>query len=84
MIKFTHHVVADMDESMVQRCVICGFVVSDYRNVMCPAGSPPSRGFDAGSIFVSGGNPRITTIQPPEDYVDCKADPCKIDHSRNS
>lgn len=73
--KFIKHIVADMDESMIQRCLICGTEVSNYRGMMQEAGSPPPRGFAAGEVWVSNTrNPRITTI---EETTDCETENCK-------
>jgi hypothetical protein len=71
---FTRHIVAEMDESMVQRCLICGIIISDYRNTMSPAGTPPPVGYAAGEVFVSEGNPRISGISLIEgtEYENCK------------
>lgn len=54
---FTRHIVADMDASMVQRCLICGEIISDYRNAMWPNGQDPPKGWGSGPVYVLGGNP---------------------------
>lgn len=72
--KFTKHIVADMDASMVQRCLICGTVINDYRNLVQASGSPVPKEYAAGEVFISDtNNPRISTIQEPTDYFieDC-------------
>ena len=62
-----------MDESMVQRCLICGIIISDYRNTMSRAGTPPA-GYAAGEVFFSEGNPRISGISliAGTEYENCK------------
>lgn len=51
--KYIKHTVGEMDEDMVQRCVICGEIISDYRNAMVPAGQKLPKGFEPGIIYVS-------------------------------
>lgn len=74
-IVYTKHFVLTMDGSYVQRCLFCGEVISDYRNTMSPAGTPPPQGVPAGNVYVSNGNPRITTVADmSEKYkvIDCR------------
>jgi hypothetical protein len=56
---YIEHQVLEMDESMIQRCLFCGEVIANYNNVMF-LGSPP-KGWPAGSVFVTAGNPRHFT-----------------------
>lgn len=72
---FTKHIVADMDDSMIQRCLICGTVISDYQNTFYPKDQEPTKGFPAGEIYVSGGTPKISTVEPPQNVTisDCKS-----------
>lgn len=74
-IQYYRHTVLTMGPDLVQKCIICGEIISDYRNTMSPAGTPPARGFAAGIVYVSDGNPRVTTIGDPSDnyaVIDCK------------
>lgn len=70
------HQVVEMDESMIQRCVICGQVISDYNGCMQPAGSPPIKGFPVGRVYVTkdGLNPTIykTELDPFDPVEPCK------------
>lgn len=50
---FEKHQVKDMDESMVQRCINCNAIISDYRNTMMPAGQSMPKGFSAGYVYVN-------------------------------
>ena len=70
---FIRHFVNEMDESMVQRCIFCGEVISDYQNVMWLGDLPP-KGFAAGEVFEFPGNPTITstTIGDDENFIKCK------------
>jgi hypothetical protein len=71
--KFTQHQVLEMDSTMVQRCLICGEVISDYRGLMGPIDNPLPQGYAPGAVYKSDiGNPRITTIQQPEQFQKCK------------
>lgn len=76
------HYVNDMEpDEMVQKCIYCWKKISDYRNTSSPVGSPPPKGFAAGEIYVSDGNPVITQIaQPksPEIFSDCRDKPIDI------
>jgi hypothetical protein len=70
--KFTKHIVGEYEDG-VQRCLICGFAVIDNRGLMSPAGTPESKGYFPGPVFVSDGNPRISMIAEPDEYqtVNC-------------
>lgn len=71
---FYRHTVLSM-EGLVQKCIICGETISDYRNTMAPEGTPPPQGFAAGIVYVSDGNPVITQIADPapeNQVIDCK------------
>lgn len=69
---FIRHYVSALDESGVQRCVFCGATILDNRGLIGPAGSPPSKGYEEGYVYLSKGNPTITTIVEPENYVTCE------------
>lgn len=69
MSKYIKHEVVEMDENMIQRCVVCGCIISDYRNCAWPSDQSPPSGFVAGSVYVSGG---ITTLSEPDDFESCK------------
>lgn len=61
---YTKHIAGQYDQGL-QRCVLCGAVIIDDRGAVSPAGSPPSRGWEEGEIFMSNGNPRITMKADP-------------------
>lgn len=66
--EYIKHFVNDMDESMVQHCILCGVIISDYRDAMYPSWQEPPKGFATGNVFVFKGNPTtITTILSEED-----------------
>jgi hypothetical protein len=50
---YTEHIVIDMDDSMVQRCILCGETIADYREVSWHKGMGQPKGWAAGSVFVS-------------------------------
>lgn len=64
---FTRHVVAAMDNTRVQHCVLCGEIINDYRNVMYH-GEPP-KGFPKGFVYVSEGRPTILQTEEPRETV---------------
>lgn len=71
--EYIKHIVAEMDESLIQRCLICGEVISDYRNTMAPAGTVIS-GFTQGPVYVSDSkNPQIycTELSEGETAKNC-------------
>jgi hypothetical protein len=75
MAKIIRHVVTEMDDEMIQRCVICGEIICDYsRGVMYPATQEPPKGWAAGDLYIQGKNPTVysTTIGDDEDFEDCK------------
>jgi len=54
----------------IQRCIRCGYVLSDYRNAMIPVGDPPLVGFAVGAaVEVFEGNPRHCVVV--EDRPNC-------------
>ena len=63
------HMVGDMDGTMVQRCLICGYVVSDYRNAMWPTDCKPPQGYGAGNVYICGG---VSMVAQPDEYKNCK------------
>lgn len=63
---FTKHFVKNMDASMIQKCIYCGAIINDYRNIIYPSNQQPPRGFGEGAVFISNGNPIISTIIEPE------------------
>jgi hypothetical protein len=69
---FTKHVVGKMD-GMIQRCIICGEIISDYTNAMWPDDQSPPKGFAAGEIYIRYGQPLIITSQISEEdeVVNC-------------
>lgn len=71
---YVEHYVMKMDGSLVQRCVVCGSVISNYTRTMQPVDTPPPRGFDEGSVYVRKGKPTISTTLKPKDeeIVMCK------------
>lgn len=80
MDKYTKHLVEEMDNSRVQKCILCGAVINDYRNAMIPEGQSPSKGYSAGYIYVgepqqAGGGWTVTNSMSTEPtnstIVDC-------------
>jgi len=66
MDRFIQHCISEMDNNGMQRCIVCGEILTYYSGIMAPVGSQALRGFDPGVIYVSlGQQPRImTTIEP--------------------
>ena len=64
----TKHYVNEMDSSQVQKCIICGETIADYRNVSSSDGKP-IKGFPPGEIYVSSGNPTNTSAIPPRNIT---------------
>ena len=70
---YIRHIVFDMKDDMIQRCILCGEVISDYQNAMWPDGQPPPKGLPAGDIYVRAGSPAIyQTDEPIEGFSNCK------------
>ncbi len=75
-IMYIEHKVVDMDSSNVQRCVVCGEIICDYRNSAGPASYNILRGgFPAGFVYVKQGNPSIksSVIGSGIRYTSCHA-----------
>ncbi len=60
--KYISHICGALIDG-VQRCVLCGEIISDYRGAMVEAGSGPLKGFEEGkTICISElKNPQIFT-----------------------
>lgn len=55
-IKWTRHIAGKMIDG-VQRCIICGHILIDYRNAcIIGGGNGKLRGWDEGDVFVNGNN----------------------------
>lgn len=66
------HLADHFDEPGVQRCRRCGYILTDYRNVMVPDGTPPLRGWEVGAaIEVITGNP--TYLGVTDASPDCRS-----------
>lgn len=64
------HQVVDMDETMVQHCIVCGEVINDYRNAMWPIDQGPPTGYSTGSVYISGKNPTVFVTTRPNRIED--------------
>ncbi len=51
--EYIKHVVVDMDESMVQNCVLCGETICDYRGAVWPIEQSSPKGWGSGDVFLS-------------------------------
>jgi hypothetical protein len=55
----------------IQRCTRCGVILTDYRHVMVPTGTPPLQGWAVDAhVEVIEGNPRGLWLT--EDDADCR------------
>jgi hypothetical protein len=61
---YTKHIAGQYYKGL-QRCIICGIAIIDDRGAVSPEGSPSSKGWDEGAVFMSDGNPRITMKADP-------------------
>lgn len=65
-----------MDESLIQRCVICGEEICNLNGAMMhppPAPGDPLPSWPAGSIYTSGnGWPTVLQTSEPKEWVPCK------------
>jgi hypothetical protein len=55
----------------VQRCVVCGLILTDHRNVRYLAGGKEPSGWSAGPVYVRG-NFWVATEPENEPIEDCK------------
>lgn len=67
---YVKHHVGELNE-MVQRCVLCGEIINDYRNAMWPQGQPAPTGFASGSLFISNGKMYCPTIGEYDTFENC-------------
>ena len=57
------HVADEFNDEGVQRCERCGEILTDFRNVMVPTGTPPLQGWKVGAhVEVITGNPRYSGL----------------------
>jgi len=74
---YKQHYVTEMDETMIQRCVFCGEIITDYRNASYPLEQGKPKGFSEGFVFISNTkNPQIfktvTTLYTSDPTEKCK------------
>lgn len=76
--KYIKHIAGVLKDS-VQRCIICGDVITDYRNTMVcqnPDGTVPAlNGFPEGDVYLSiQKSPQISTtmLSNEDEFVICK------------
>lgn len=50
---FIKHIAGEFSDGL-QHCVICGFVLADYRHAMVPKGQRMPGGWEPGPVYVSG------------------------------
>lgn len=67
------HIAGELTDG-VQRCVVCGYIISDYRGAVHAISSDGTqwqpKGFREGEVFVKG---NFTSISPIEDdFKDCE------------
>jgi hypothetical protein len=65
------HEAGELTRDGVQRCVRCGYVLTDYRHTLVVAGSPALGGWEVGAfveVVKGAGNPRYSGITevPPD------------------
>lgn len=72
--KIVRHIVSEMKDN-IQRCIVCGEIIFDYRNVSYPTAQGRPWGFPAGELFIQGKNPTAYLSQLPagETAEDCGA-----------
>lgn len=77
--RYIKHISGEMTDG-VQKCVVCGHILSDYRGTMVPAGTPPLRGWNPGPVYVNDNDASpsglkitssTTILGPGEMAVDC-------------
>jgi hypothetical protein len=59
----TKHIVSEMDEHKVQRCILCGKTILDLNGTSSTGGF--NNGYAPGEIYVWGTNPENTSTTPP-------------------
>jgi hypothetical protein len=70
--KYIKHVLGEFDQELqIQRCLICGQIIHDYRNCIS---TEPISGWESGEHFVKEGFPTIFTssLDEGENFVNCK------------
>lgn len=68
-LNYTKHIVGELVGG-IQRCVICGLVITDYRNAMVPDDTPPLRGFPEGPVYVRA-NETTTILEEGDEHKPC-------------
>ena len=72
---YVKHLVADMNESGVQYCLLCGAEVYNINGVYYPKDSPPPKGYPQGEVYISQNiNPTISITSYPanDNVINCK------------
>lgn len=66
---YTRHVAGELVNNM-QHCVVCGMVLTDYRNAAYFGDGPPPKGWAPGEVYVRG-NFYMSTPPLDEPIKDC-------------
>ena len=79
---YTKHILGEFDQvEQVQRCIICGEIIHDYRNAMFAPDEngnvPVNKGWASGQHYVSDGNPQYFWSTPPVQNNETKVVNCK-------
>lgn len=79
---YIRHIVSELDETGVQRCIICGEIINDYRNLMWIKEDGPPKGFAPGVVIASSArNPKQLIAGayfnpgPRDSLTECKVKP---------
>lgn len=68
------HVAGEMDDQ-IQRCVICGYEITNYQGAVWIGGDGPPKGFATGDVYVTeyGGSREVSKFPPEDGHIeDCK------------
>lgn len=71
---YTKHILGAFAEG-VQRCIVCGEIIHDYRGVMYETqeAADSEKGWMEGEFWISDGNPQmLTSIEPEEEIKNCQ------------
>jgi len=77
---YVKHILAEYDEvERVQRCIICGEIIHDYRNAIFESqeDADNNKGWVEGEHYVSYGNPQYFWSTPPVQNNETKIVNCK-------
>lgn len=68
---WTRHVVGDLGDDLMQRCVICGKVILNYQRTQSLDCDYVAKGFSNGDVYDDNEGTKTKYIEDTDEAIDC-------------